>query len=156
MKDDGGLRGEAGNRLNAQLSIPLQHPFFNLVIIALVGDEDMAPDIRAGRLVETAHGDGDCVVVERVPKQEGAAGVAEAAADFFRGLVPADMVFAVDGDGAGRHVDRGPVMTGLLAALAAVAGVGLGQVAGDFDIDGAAEAGTLVHIILPEVDREQF
>ena len=44
----------------------------------------MAPDFRLRRLVETAHGDGDCVVVDRVPEQEGAAGVAEAAANLFR------------------------------------------------------------------------
>ena len=44
-------------------------------------------------------------------------------------------------------------MAGLLAALAAVAGVGLGQVALDLDLDGAAEAGTLVHIFLPGVVR---
>jgi len=37
----------------------------------------MAPDLGTGRLVETAHGDGDLVGVDRVPEQEGAA------ADFF-------------------------------------------------------------------------
>ena len=45
----------------------------------------MAPDFGAGGLVETAHGDGELVGVrDRVPEQEGAAGVAEAATDFFR------------------------------------------------------------------------
>ena len=34
-------------------------------MIALVGDEDMAPDFGAGRHVETASGDGDLVVVDR-------------------------------------------------------------------------------------------
>ena len=115
----------------------------------------MAPDFGVCRLVETAHGDGDLVVVDRVPEQEGAAGLAEAAADFFGGPVPADLVLAADRDGARRDVDRGPVVAGLLAALAAMAGIGLGQVAGHFDLDGAAKAGTLVHIVLPEIVRGQ-
>ena len=149
------MQGEADIRLNAKLCIPLQNPFLNLVIIPLVGNENMAPDFGAGRLVETAHGDGDLVVVDRVPEQEGPAGLAEAAADFFGGLVPADLVPAADRDGAGRDVDRGPVMAGLLAALAAVAGVGFGQVAGNFNLDRAAEAGTLVHIFLPIILRRQ-
>ena len=113
----------------------------------------MAPDFGAGRLVETAHGDGDLVVVDRVPEQKGTAGFAEAAADLFRGLIPADMIFALYGDGAGRDVGRGPVVAGLLAALATVAGVGLGQVARDFNLYGTAEAGALVHIFLPNMVR---
>ena len=41
-------------------------------------------------------------------------------------------------------------MAGLLAALAAVAGVGFGQGAGDFNFYGTAEAGAFVHFIVPQ------
>jgi len=46
-------------------------------------------------------------------------------------------------------------MAGLLAALGAVAGVGLGQIAGDLDFDRTAETGALVHFFLPRVVRGQ-
>ena len=115
----------------------------------------MAPDFCPGWLVEAAHGDGDLVVVDRVPEQEGTAGLAEPAADFFRGMVPADILLALYGDGAGREIGGGPVMAGLLAALGAVAGVGLGQIAGDLDFDRTAETGALVHFFLPRVVRGQ-
>ena len=61
---------------------------------------------------------------------------------------PADLVLAADRDGARRDVDRGPVVAGLLAALAAMAGIGLGQVAGDFDLDRAAEASACVNFVV--------
>ena len=56
------------------------------------------------------------------------------------------MVLALDGNGngAGRQVDRGPIMAGLLATLAAVAVGGFGQGAGDFNFYGSAETGALV------------
>ena len=104
----------------------------------------MAPDFRVRRLVETAHRDSGRFAAGRVPEQEGAAGLAEAAADFFRRLIPADMLLAAHGQCFAGHVDRGPVMAGLLATLGAVAGIGLGQRAGDFNLDGAAEAGAVV------------
>lgn len=73
-----------GKEANAKSLFPLQNPFFNRVIITLVGDKYMAPDFGLCRLVETTHGDGDFVVVDRVPEQERAASIAETAADFFR------------------------------------------------------------------------
>src|SRR5205085_10763812 len=117
----------------------------DLVIVALLADEDVHLQMRAGGRVEGAERDRGPVQMRRIPEQDGAAGAAEAAADLVGGLEPGDLVHALHGQFVARDVGRGPIVAGLAAALDAVAGVAGPEFALDLEADRAAEAGAFVH-----------
>ena len=89
-------------------------------------------------------------MVHRVPEQCRTAGAAEAPSDFFRRMIPGHVIPARDAECAARDVDGGLKMAGLFAAGGAVTGGRAGQVAGDGDADGTAEAGSFMHVRPPD------
>src|SRR4051812_15382223 len=105
----------------------LRQPVGNVVIVALVRDEDMLAQPRARRAFEGAHPDRDLVLPDRVPEQDRATGRAESAPDLFRRAIPAEMLGAGQGQRLARNVGRCPIVARLPAALRAVAGIGVGQ-----------------------------
>src|SRR5688572_5694560 len=123
----------------------LGQPVLDLVVIALVGDEDVLFDVGARGRFEGAHGDRDRVLFDRVPEQRGAAGRAEPALDLVRGAEPGDVELAIDLERLARHVGGHPVVAGSLPALGAVAGVRRLQLALDLEFHGSAKAGSGVH-----------
>src|SRR5688572_20152890 len=117
----------------------------DLVVVALVGDEDVLLDVGARGRLEGAHGNRDRILLDRVPEQRGAAGRAEPALDLVRGAEPGDVELAVDLERLARHVGGHPVMAGRLPALGAVAGIRRLQLALDLEFHGAAKAGSGEH-----------
>lgn len=55
--------------LRAALARVLRKPVGDVVIVALLGDEDVHVEVRAGRIDECAHCDRDLFALNRVPEQ---------------------------------------------------------------------------------------
>src|ERR1044072_5096472 len=77
-----------------------------LVVVALVADEDVEAQRRLGRPLERAHRDGDLRFAERVPEEPRAAGLAEAAAHLLGGLEPGQVLFTTEHQRGSRDVGR--------------------------------------------------
>src|SRR6202030_1376781 len=65
----------------------LRRSRLDLVVVALVGDEDMAGDRKAARVVEAPRRDADVVASYCLPEQRGAATAAKPTARLVRGRI---------------------------------------------------------------------
>src|SRR6056297_1669177 len=119
----------------------LRHVVRDVVIIALVGGEDVLLQGQPGRLVKRAEREADRVLVMGCPEQGRTAARAKAALGGGGGLEPLHR--AVDLHLVLWRIGRGPQMPRLLAALAAMADRGAirGSVNREGDIAAKASSG---------------
>src|SRR5260370_37097916 len=118
----------------------LLQPILDLVIIAAMGDEDVADRVQPGRRVKTAGGDRDQVAADALPEQARPAFAAKTALREARGLIPAQAALLIEAEIGERRVGIGADMTVEAAALPAMTIHHIAQGAGDGEADGAAFA----------------
>jgi hypothetical protein len=136
-------RKQASNMLAVRLGallLVLGQAVGDLVIVAFVGHKDVVAKLCAGWLIKCAHGNGDLVTCDGVPKQEGATLPTKAAPYLLAGGIPSEFVVARDRQSRLRHVGGGPIMAALFAALGAMASIRLGKVALHRETDLTAKA----------------
>lgn len=131
-----------------RLLLILRQTISDVIIVTLVGDEDVHTQLCIGGLVESAHGYRDPAEVRRIKKQRRTAFRAKAAPDLFGGLVPGQVLTAVDCQCFLFHIGGCKIVAGMFAALGAMAGVGSWQIALDFEPHRVAKARPFVHHLL--------
>ena len=112
----------------------------DVVVVALVRDEDVHRDSGAGGSIEGPHGDADPILVQGVEKEWGAACGTEASAYLLRRAKPGHVLAAVNRHVGARNIGTHQEMTRDLPTIRTVARVGCVEATGNFETHGAAEA----------------
>src|SRR5712671_1757536 len=119
----GGLRPVAAALTPASLPLGFAISLVrDVVVIALIGAENVPLDPKARRTIERSGGDGDLLPAVGAPEQRRAALGAETPLGLGRGAVPPQWRLADQPEIPPLRVGRGHEVAGLLAALRAVAG----------------------------------
>src|SRR3954451_9529448 len=118
-----GCHGWLGSPVEIALSVgrKLGQPVVDLVVVALIGHEDVDAAREVRRRVEGARQHRDFGVAVAPPEQRRAAGAAKAPSGKIGSPVPAELALALDRERRGRQVRGGVVVAGLAPALGAVA-----------------------------------
>lgn len=76
--------------------LELRHTITNLVVVALVSNEDVHGKVRVGGRIEGAHRESESIAGQPVPEQRRATGRAETPARLTRRLIPGNAIVTAD------------------------------------------------------------